>query len=514
MVVTLKHKRNRIFRGLAVTAVALSFSLSGAHSLLAADDTASGAGTSITGAAPQKSSPPPVGAPRPFKMPQVEEYQMPNGLNVQLIEDRRSPFITFGLGIKSGASQEPVDKRGLADVTAGMLSEGTKSKSSKQIAEEIDFIGGGMNAGSDADFTLISGSALSQYKDRLFNVLSDIILNPTFPEEELKLQKTNITQGLISKRSEPGFLLEERFNKVVYGEHPYATVMPKPEHIAAINRDDVVSWHKQHFLPNESYLVVVGDFQNADMKALLDKTFEGWKPGKVNQISDGTIPKLTGKRIYLVDRPGSVQSNIKVGNIGIKRSDPDYFPLLVANQILGGGGNARLFLNLREQKGYTYGAYSGFAARREPGPFAASTDVRSEVTGPALKEVFVELEKIRNGEVSDKELKDAKNYLVGSYQLGLETQGGITQRLLDAKLYNLPKDYLEKYSDNVLKVTAQDVHRVARSHMDLENATITVVGDASKIRSELTPIAPIEMYDIHGKVVTSPPQEKHGDAGG
>jgi predicted Zn-dependent peptidase len=513
-VVAILKVKSRLFRALMLTAAAASFSLSMSFMALA-EDTASGASPSPTGAAAQKSSPPPVGAPRPFKMPQAEEYQMASGLNVQLIEDRRSPFITFGLGIKSGASQEPGEKRGLSDITAGMLSEGTKSKTSKQIAEEIDFIGGGMNAGSDADFTLISGSALSQYKDRLFTVLADTILNPTFPEEELKLQKTNITQGIISKRSDPGFLMEERFNKVVFGEHPYATVLPKPEHIAAITRDDLVNWHKQHFLPNEAYLVVVGDFKSAEMKALLDKTFEGWKPGKLNHAADNAVPKLSGKRIYLVDRPGSVQSNIKVGNVGIKRTDPDYFPLLVANQILGGGGNARLFLNLREQKGYTYGAYSGFAARREPGAVYASTDVRTEVTGPALKEVFLELEKIRGGEVSDKELKNAKSYLVGSYQLGLETQGSITQRLLDAKMYNLPKDYLEKYSDNVLKVTAQDVQRVARSHMDLENATITVVGDASKICDELTPFAPIEMYDIHGKLVTSPLQEKqHGDAGG
>lgn len=501
---------NGLFPRLALASVALSFSLVGSNSLSIAAESTDSAPDSVAG----KQSPPAVPAPRPFKMPVVEEYQLPNGMNVQLIPDKRTPMVTFGMGIKSGASQEPRHKKGLADVTAGMLNEGTKTSTSREIAEEIDFIGGGMNAGSDADFTLISGSALSQYTDRLFGILSDVILNPVFPEEELKLQKTNITQGLIAKRSDPGFLLEERFAKVVFGDHPYGTVLPTPEHIASITRNDLIAWHQNHFLPNETYLVVVGDFEAADMKALIEKTFGSWKPGKINEIAEGATPKLIGKRIYLVDRPGSVQSNLKVGNMAIKRTDPDYFPLLVANQILGGGGNARLFLNLREQKSFTYGAYSGFSARREPGAFAASTDVRTEVTAPALKEVFAELQRIRETEVPDKELQAAKNYLVGSYQLGLETQGGIAQRLLDAKIYNLPKDYLERYSEQVIAVSPKDVNRVARKYMDLDNVTIAVVGDASKVRKDLLPLGPIEMYDIHGKVVVTPPQEAHTDAGG
>lgn len=492
----------RVISKLLLAFLAVSCALSLSPAVLAEDAaSASIAPVAATGESPaRKSSPPAVPEPRPFKMPAVEEYQLPNGLNVQLVPDRRTPMVTFGMGIKSGSAMEPGEKRGLADVTAGMLSEGTQARTSRQIAEEIDFIGGGLNAGSDADFTLLSGSSLAQYKDRLFNVLSDIILNPTFPEDELKLQKTNITQGIINRRSDPGFLGDERFNKVIYGEHPYAVSLPTPENIAAISRDDLVNWHKQHFLPNETYLVVVGDFKVPEMKALIDKSFEGWKPGKLNELADGKLPKLTGQRIYLVDRPGSVQSSIKVGNLGIKRTDPDYFSALVANQILGGGGNARLFLNLREQKGYTYGAYSRFSPHRDAGAFEAEADVRSEVTGPALKELLAELGKMRDAEVSDKELQEAKSYIVGSYQLGLETQGSIAQRLLDAKMFGLAKDYLEKYSQNVMAVTAADVHRVARSHMDLDNLTITVVGDANKVKKDLTPFAPIELYDIQGKV--------------
>ncbi len=502
----------RVFPSLLLVALTASFTVSLGPTALADEPAAPAAAAGDATA--KKSSPPAVPEPRAFKMPTVEEYQLPNGMNVQLVPDRRTPFVTFGMGIKSGSALEPREKRGLADVTAGMISEGTKTRTSKQIAEEVDFIGGGLSAGSDPDFTLISGSSLSQYKDRLFAVLADVVLNPIFPEDELKLQKTNITQGIINRRSDPGFLGDERFAKVVYGEHPYSVSLPTPENIAAIKREDVVNWHKQHFLPNETYLVVVGDFKVPEMKALIDKAFETWKPGRLNELAEGQLPKLTGQRIYLVDRPGSVQSTIKVGNLGIKRTDPDYFPVLVANQILGGGGNARLFLNLREQKGYTYGAYSHFSPHRDAGTFAAEADVRSEVTGPALKELLAELGKMRDGEVSDKELRESKSYIVGSYQLGLETQGSIAQRLLDAKLFGLPKDYLEKYSQNVMAVTVADVHRVARSHMDLDNITITVVGDAAKVKNDLTPFAPIELYDIQGKFVTSPSQDKRGDAGG
>jgi predicted Zn-dependent peptidase len=334
------------------------------------------------------------------------------------------------------------------------------------------------------------------------DVVSDVVLNPTFPQDELNLQKQNLLQELVMKRSQPDFLLEERFNKVVFGEHPYSVVAPTPDSVKKITRDDLVNFHAKNYLPNAAILVVVGDFKVDEMKALIDKELgANWKSGNVVASNLATPPTLKGRHIYLVDRPGSVQSSIKLGNVGIKKSDPDYFSTLVMNQILGGAAHSRLFLNIREKKGYTYGAYSSFAARREPGAFGAEAEVRTDVTGPALKEFIYELDRIRDSKVTDKELADAKAFLVGSFQLGLETQSGLAQRLLERQLYELPPDYLEAYAKKILAVTPDDVQRVAQSRISGPNLAIVVVGDATKIKSALDPFAPVTIYDTSGKVM-------------
>jgi predicted Zn-dependent peptidase len=446
-----------------------------------------------------RKKPPQIQSPRPFKLREIVSYKLGNGLDVQLYADKRVPFVTMNLGIKAGSAYDPKAKLGLADMTADMLVEGTKTKNSKQIASEIDFIGGAIKAGCDADFTFLVGNCLSKYTDKLLPLFADVLMNPSFPNNELKLKKDNLLQELIVKRGQPEFLLEEKFQKVLFGNHPYAVVAPEPETIEAITRDDLSKFHSEYYLPNISHLVVVGNFDIADMKALIEKNFAGWKSSQLANLSLAEIPKQIGRKIYLVDRPGSVQSNLKIGNVGIKREDPDYFRMLVANQILGGSTLSRLFLNVREAKGFTYGAYSNIAARKLEGPIAASASVRSDVTAPSLQEFMYELDRIRNTKVSDKELADAKNYLVGSFQLGLETQSGKAQRLLEGKLFDLPDNYLQTYTENIMAVNADDIRNVARKHIDMDNIVITVVGDATKIKPELVFFAPVEVSEAKAK---------------
>jgi zinc protease len=439
--------------------------------------------------------------PRAFVMPKVTSYKLSNGLEVQLVEDHRVPFVTVNMGLKFGTTSDSPELLGLASITADMLTEGTKSKKSKEIADEVDFIGGGLSAGSDVDNTLVSGSALSKYQDRLFNIMADVVLNPSFPEDELQLKKTNLIQELAIKRSEPDFLLDERFNKVTFGNHPYSVVAPTKESVEKISRQDLINFHKDHFLPNISDLVVVGDFDQAKMKELIAAKFDkDWKPGTTTALKQIDLPIQHGRKIYLVDRPGSVQSSIKLGNISIDKKDADYFPMVLANQILGGAGNARLFLNIRENKGYTYGAYSSVGAHKQKGAFAAEAEVRSEVTAPSLQEFLYELDRLRNVKVSDKELSDAKSYLAGSYQLGLETQSGLAQRLLEQRLFELPDDYMQTYVGRILAVTTDDIRRVARKHIDLDNVIICVVGDAKLIKPDLEYFAAIDVYDTSGKL--------------
>jgi zinc protease len=486
-------------RLLTVVLGCLSILMTGVCSVSAADNKTD---ASAVASESWRKTPPATPQPKDFKLPNVLAYKLANGLQVQLVEDHRVPFVTFNLGLRAGSVLEPAELRGLASMTADMITEGTAKRTSKQIAEEVDFIGGGLKGGSDYDFTLVSGSALSKYTDRLMDAVSDVVLNPSFPEDELNLQKQNLLQELVMKRSQPDFLLEERFNKVVFGEHPYAVVAPTPDSVKKITRQDLVNFHAKNYLPNSAILVVIGDFKIDQMKALIDKDFgQKWKSGDVTAMKPVTLPTLKGRHIYVVDRPGSVQSSIKLGNVGIKKGDPDYFATLVMNQILGGAAHSRLFLNIREQKGYTYGAYSSFAARREPGAFGAEAEVRTDVTGPALKEFIYELDRIRDSQVSAKELQDAKAFLVGSFQLGLETQSGLAQRLLESKLYDLPPDYLETYTQKILAVSPQDVQRVAQSHIAGKDLAIVIVGDLNKIRQSVDPFGPVTIYDTSGKVM-------------
>ena len=453
---------------------------------------------------------PPVSLPpRPFKMPVVDTYKLGNGLTVELVEDHRFPFLTVALGIKAGSAQDSQDKPGIAEMTAGMLTEGTDTRKSKQVADDIDFIGGALKTVTDYDFTIVSGSALSKYADRLFDVFQDVIFHPAFPEDELKLKKANLIEELSMKRSEPDFLVEERFQRVIFGDHPYAVVAPTPQAVERITRPELKSFADRFYLPGDSVLVVIGDFTTPSVKQLIQSYFQNWKPSQMPEAVLPASPRQSGRHIYLVDRPGSVQSDIKVGNIAISRKDPDYFPMMVCNQVLGGAASARLFLNIREQKGFTYGAYSSLTARRDPGVFAADAQVRTEVTAPSIQEFLYELERIRNVKVGDRELKNAKTHLSGSFQLGLETQSGLAQRLLEQKLFDLPNNYMETYTNQVTAVTADQVRTAARRLIDMNNLVISVVGDASKIKSELEYFAPVALYDTSGKQTLRPANLEH-----
>jgi zinc protease len=452
---------------------------------------------------------PKMSAPRPFNLPEITSYKLENGLEVQLVEDHRYPFISATIGFRDGTSNEPKDMLGLADMTADLLTEGTTTRKSKEIASEIDFIGGGLAASTDYDYTILSGSALSPYTGRLFEVLADVLLHPSFPENELALKKVNQIQALTIKRGNPEFLVEERFNKVLFGEHPYSVIAPPEESLNKITRKDIEAYHKAHYQPNHSVMVVVGDFDKTKMRELIASKFgDQWKASDVPVAAQPEMPKQSGRRIYLVDRPGSVQTSIKVGNVGVKRSDPDYFAMVVMNQILGGAAHARLFLNIREAKGYTYGAYSRMAARKQPGTFFAGANVRTEVTNPSLQEFLYELDRMRTTKVTDAELKSAQNYLAGSFQLGLETQSGLAQRLLEAKLYDLPDDFLKTYADKVTAVKVDDVRAAARKLIDSNNLVVAAVGDAKKIRSDLELFGPVTVYDAQGKLSSISDEKK------
>ena len=435
--------------------------------------------------------------PRALNLPLSFEMALSNGLRVVVVEQSRLPLVSFRLAFRTGDAFDPPGLPGLTDTLTSMLVEGTESRTSRQIAEEVARLGATLNAGATSDYTTVAASSLAAFADDALELLADVSLRPSFPEHELQLAKANAQQNLIAQRAQPSFLASEAVARVIFGQHPYSVVSPTPESIEATTRERLLAEHRAKFVPNNAVLFVVGDVSREQTLARVEELFSLWQPGEVSEPDFPTPPAREGRAAYLVNRPGSAQTNIVVANPCIRRTDPDYFPLLVMHTLLGGTASARLFMNLREEKGYTYGAYTQLDARRYAGSFRATTEVRNAVTGPSLREIFYELERVRSEDASDKELTDAKTYLTGTFPIRLETQEGLVDQLVQIRMNGLASDYLQTYRDNVQRVTKEDVRRVAGQYVTPDRAAIIVVGDAAEIREQVAPFAP-RLEDFEG----------------
>jgi zinc protease len=352
------------------------------------------------------------------------------------------------------------------------------------------------------------------YSADILDLIAEVVFKPTFPEDELDLYRRNTIENLKYQRSQPNFLANEQTSRILYGSHPYAVISPKAADVEKLNRDDLVKLHKARLLPNNAILVVVGNVARDELLGKLEGHFGDWSKGELPLADDPTQPVRSERTITIVDRPGSAQSNIVLANLGVKRTHPDYFPLLVMNQVLGAGASSRVFMNLREEKGYTYGAYTRMDMKRLAGDIEATAEVRTSVTGDSLKEFFYELNRIRDERVPDEELNDAKNYLTGVFPLRAETQEGMTGLILNQQIYGLPADYLQSYRDNVTAVTAEDVQRAAREHIHPDTLAIVIVGDAGDVLPQIREFASeIEIFDTEGQPKSLADYEKPDDEG-
>jgi zinc protease len=288
--------------------------------------------------------------------------------------------------------------------------------------------------------------------------------------------------------------------RVIFGEHPYSVIAPTHESIDGMTRDKLVQFHRRTFVPSNAVFIVVGDVSREGVINRVSELFGGWPKGETPASDFPSPPERSERTIYLVDRPGSAQSNIVIANLGLTRTNRDYFPLLLMHTVLGANASSRLFMNLREEKGYTYGAYSSLDARRTAGSLRATAEVRTPVTGVSLEEFFYELNRMRDEPVSEKEIKDAKAYLTGVFPIRLETQEGLIDQLVQIKMYGLPEDYLQRYRERVNALTAADIQRVANQHITPDRSAIVIVGDAAAVMDQITPYAQnIELYDTNGK---------------
>jgi zinc protease len=455
----------------------------------------------VTPAAAQYPTAPPAPAPiTPARFPPFQEVVLANGMRLILVENHAQPVLSLALTIPAGGVYDPPGKEGLASMVAQLLTKGAGSRSAEEIAATIEGVGGTLNASAGRDFLTIDADVLSPQAELAFELMSDAVVRPTFPPEELELVQTQTLSALQLELSEPDALAARFFAQQVYGRHPYAR-RPTEASSKAITRDDLVQFQRLRLRPGGSLLVLAGDITLARARSLATRAFAGWSGRALVTASFPAPPRRPASEILLINRPGSAQSNIVVGNTTFGPADPQFYAATVANQILGGGADGRLFLVLREQKGWTYGAYSGLDRPKGIGTFQATAEVRTEVTDSALREILTQITSLGFTPLPDSELTGAKGALVGRFPLTVETANQVAGAVTQAKLLGLPADYLQTYRTRLSAVTAAEVRAASRAMMHTRNPLIVVVGDAAAIYESLKPIAPIRLVSMTGDSV-------------
>jgi predicted Zn-dependent peptidase len=436
------------------------------------------------------------------KLPRPVEAKLDNGLTVLIIENHKLPYVSMQLIIDgAGPISEPAAKTGLASATASLMSQGTTTRSSLQIAEQVDRFGGVLHASSSfgSNNAVISTGGLSETMGKWFPIFLDVLLHPSFPEKELKNYQQRSLVELKRQRSSPAFLASERFNRAVYGTFPASRVSATAEFLQSLTPEMLAAWHAERYVPQNAILGIAGDVNPQQTIELLKKSLGDWKRTSFEAKLPASATAVAKKQVFLVNRPDSVQTNIMIGNIAMDRRNPDYIALRVANQVLGDGPASRLFIKLREEKGYTYGAGSSVHALQFAGPWSATSEVRTDVTEGSMTEFFNEFNRLRNEKAPAAELDDAKRTIVAKFALSLESPEQALDAALTVKRYNLPADYWDTYPEKIAAITADDVVRVAKKYINPDNAQIVVVGDATKIKSIMEKYGPVTMYDTEGK---------------
>jgi zinc protease len=454
---------------------------------------------------PDTSKLPKAGADPKFSLPPIEKMKLSNGLEVWTVRQSELPIVSMNMVLKTGGTFEPADKSGVSSLTATLLDDGTKTRSALDIANQLQAIGASVGAGSGWDSTNVSMSSLTKNMDQALDIFADVIVNPTFPESELESTRRRTVGSFIQRKSNPNAISGLVYDRVLYGkDHPYGRQLTGDENtIKAITRDDIVKTYESTYRPNNAVLIVVGDVDPKALAPKLEKAFANWKPGTIPTGTLPEAPQMEKAGIFLVDRPNSAQSVVSIGQIGVSRDNPDYFPLQVMNSILGGQFSARVNMNLREDKGYTYGARTGYVYRRGAGPFSASADVQTAVTKESVQEFLKEINGVRGANpVTQQELEYNKQSLIRAYPRGFETVGQISNQLSNLVTYNLPDSYFNDFISKVNAVTLADVNRVANKYLTPDKLAIVIVGDRKVIEPGLKELSyPIVILDTEGNPV-------------
>lgn len=446
----------------------------------------------------------PEAAPsRPYHFPRFERTALDNGLGVIVAPVRKLPVVTAMLVVGAGAGAEPPGREGVANIAARALLEGTQRTAGSALTERLERLGAAIAAGADWDAATLGLTMLTGHLDAAFELFGEVALEPAFPEREVERLKAERLAELLQLRTEPRGLADEMFARFLYdASSRYA----RPEDggadtVPAIARDDVAAFHRDRWTPDNATLVLVGDLDVAQGIALAERGFGAWRGTAPTVGAVADLPARTTRAVHVVEKPDAAQSELRIGHVGLPRTHPDYFPALIMNAVLGGLFSSRINLNLREQHGYTYGAFSGFAWRRAAGPFVVSTAVRSDVTEPAAREVLAEIDRLRRETIATEELTLATSFLDGVFPIKYETTDAIARALAALVVYELAPDYFDTYREHIRAVTILDVQRAAERYLHPEMLQLVVVGDPAAVREPLAAMAfgPLFEYDAEGR---------------
>jgi predicted Zn-dependent peptidase len=431
---------------------------------------------------PDRSSAPRPGPAPEFTPPLVQKRTLSNGLAVWFVEMHQVPVAHISLGVRSGSAADPAGKFGIASLTSEMLDEGAGARNALQIADAVEYLGASLSTSSSFDASYVDLQVpVARLSDAL-SIVADVALRPTFPEQELQRIREELLTTLLQAQDDPEELVRFAFPRLVYGPtHRYGTLsIGTAAAIKGFSPADLKQFHAAHYVPANAALMVAGDTTPEKTIPLLEKAFGAWKgnSSSVPRVADAA--QLTARQVYLIDKPGAAQSQIRVGWIGVPRSTPDYFALRVLNTILGGAFTSRLNMNLREDKGYSYGAGSAFDMRAAAGPFYATAGVQTDKTSESLQEFFKELDAIRQPVPAD-ELEKAKNYVALSFPLNFETTASVASSMAQQFVYELPDDYYATFTRRVRAVTAADVQRAAERYIQPDKFAVVVVGDRKTV---------------------------------
>ncbi|MGO8735083.1 MAG: M16 family metallopeptidase [Terriglobia bacterium] len=447
----------------------------------------------LTASAADKSKPLPKDLPpycplEPFKAPQVTARTLSNGFTLWLVPRPGFPKASFAVAVRGGLASDPMDRPGLSQLITDALDQGTKTRTAKQIAEELQAAGGDLSGAAGSDSIVVSTSVLSSNADAALTVLADVLQNATFPDSEVELAKRNAVESLRSQEADPSFLARRALAKAVFADHPYSVISGTQASIQGATAEDLRHEYAKRFRPDQAVLVAVGDFQPDKLMATIESLFVKWSVPKDPPLAALQKPSRPAPReVFYVERAGSVQTNILVGALGPTRDDPDYASTQVANAIYGGMFGSRLTLNIREDKGYTYSPWSALAPRRLAAILQTSAAVRNEVTGASLNEINYELNRMATTAAEPEEISQAQRYLTGTRALELQSQGTVASELARLWVFGLPPEELGAESARIQKVTAKDVAQVGAKYFPASRQTIVTVGEKKVIEEQLAP---------------------------